>query len=454
MEAETSPASTGSRATTTDPTATDPAAPDPTGWRARWYPLAFGEDLGTDSVHAVAVHDEPMALFRDAEGVARAVVDRCPHRAARLSDGRVEGGELECLYHGWRFAGDGRCQHIPQYPAEQGIPRKAHVGAYATFETQGMVWVWPGDPEWADPLAIPTLPALDGDDCTSIDFAIDLPYEQTFLIENVIDIAHIHVAHDGVRGGGHRHLAAPLDFEISERTAEGFEGSYRSLGGGEGSALRGARMSFVAPNLVHYESLYHDEELISGLALYSLPVGRNRCRLLYRAYSNFWPASARRRPRWFEHWTQCTILEQDMDVVVGQAAEMRRLGRPPKEVWLPLKSSDGFVLAYRRWLDEHDAEAPHGVGFAHIATGADPPPQPFDRFRHHTQICAACSKIDGRLQAAKTPLVALVLVLLAVAAVTAPSAFSILAAGLALLTGGIRWAVDRATIQFRGPSVG
>jgi nitrite reductase/ring-hydroxylating ferredoxin subunit len=40
----------------------------------------------------------------------RAFEDRCPHRLAPLSEGRVEAdGTLLCAYHAWRFDGGGAC---------------------------------------------------------------------------------------------------------------------------------------------------------------------------------------------------------------------------------------------------------------------------------------------------------------------------------------------------------
>ncbi len=40
--------------------------------------------------------------------------DRCPHRLAALSAGRIVGGKLTCSYHGWQFNGTGLCMAIPQ----------------------------------------------------------------------------------------------------------------------------------------------------------------------------------------------------------------------------------------------------------------------------------------------------------------------------------------------------
>ena len=52
----------------------------------------------------------PLVLFRGAEGKPAALLDRCPHRNAPLSLGKVVNGELQCGYHGWRFDGAGFCR--------------------------------------------------------------------------------------------------------------------------------------------------------------------------------------------------------------------------------------------------------------------------------------------------------------------------------------------------------
>jgi len=35
-------------------------------------------------------------------------------RLAKLSEGQIVDGRLECLYHGWQFDGEGKCVKIPQ----------------------------------------------------------------------------------------------------------------------------------------------------------------------------------------------------------------------------------------------------------------------------------------------------------------------------------------------------
>src|SRR6185369_2986965 len=64
-------------------------------------------DLGVTHI------DQPVALSRTAAGEIVALEDRCCHRFAPLSMGRLEGDELRCMYHGLKFASDGRCTEIP-----------------------------------------------------------------------------------------------------------------------------------------------------------------------------------------------------------------------------------------------------------------------------------------------------------------------------------------------------
>lgn len=336
-------------------------------WREHWCAVAFSVDAEAGKLHPVTIHGEPYVLFRDAQGVVRGLEDRCPHRLARLSDGRLRDGQLECLYHGWRFGADGSCTHIPQLEPGQKLPTAACVKTVPVEERQGIVWLYAGRNE-PSPDTIPTVADLDADDCHSIDFAMDLPYGHEFLIENVLDYAHIHIAHDGVRGGGSEALAGPLAFDTSEPSASGFDASLgRSVDGAMSSGkLAAARVSFDAQGLVHYRSIYPRSESgaqrISGLALYALPLGVGRCRLLYRAYSNFASWRDRIRPRFWEHGYQCHLLEQDLAVVTGQAANIARTDGSLGANWLPLKSSDALVVAYRTWLDRYAGDRPDYIG--------------------------------------------------------------------------------------------
>jgi phenylpropionate dioxygenase-like ring-hydroxylating dioxygenase large terminal subunit len=315
------------------------------------------------------------------------------------------------------------------------------VQARAATEQQGIVWMWAGEPLAAESADIPTIGPLDAPGVTRVDYVTDLPYDQSYLVENVIDVAHIHIAHDGVRGGGHRHLALPLEFDVLQDSVHGIKAEYRSIAperDGTRSPLASAGIEFRAPGLVHYISNYRNCNRIAGLALYSLPLGRGRCRLLYRKYSNFYSWRESWKPRWLEHWTQNTILRQDMELIIGQYAAIERSGKELRDLWLPLKSCDQLVIRYRKWLDRN---APPSAPYRGFSTHASLPGKVNDSptpstFTLHTHQCETCRRAYRTARRVRGLLVAAMVLLLPVVMLASTggaraTAFSLYAAALA-----------------------
>lgn len=83
---------------------------------------------------AVTIDDTHLVLFRDGNGQAAALADRCAHRGAPLSQGRVCDGALECPNHGWRYGADGRVVEIPALPNGSFPPERAATRAFRTVE--------------------------------------------------------------------------------------------------------------------------------------------------------------------------------------------------------------------------------------------------------------------------------------------------------------------------------
>ncbi|HYN84075.1 MAG TPA: Rieske 2Fe-2S domain-containing protein [Pyrinomonadaceae bacterium] len=93
------------------------------------------------------------ALFRDSRGRAAALLDRCPHRFAPLSAGRVRpDGRLACPYHGWNFDAEGRGRS----PSQPSLI-KCDVTSLGVVERYDYVWMGARDaadstlPETAEP---------------------------------------------------------------------------------------------------------------------------------------------------------------------------------------------------------------------------------------------------------------------------------------------------------------
>ncbi|WP_242053981.1 Rieske 2Fe-2S domain-containing protein [Nostoc sp. FACHB-888] len=194
-------------------------------WRQSWYAVCFLQDLPTNRPHSFSLYDEPFVLFKDQNGQLICLTDRCPHRAARLSDGQIIDGKIECSYHGWQFGNNGQCLHIPQLPTNAKIPVNACVSSFKVLELKGIIWMWPGEAETAIDELIPSLPDWDKPECFNLDYIRDLPYDQSYFIENIIDPAHVPISHDGIMGS--RKDAQALELEVIESNIQGIKGRWR-----------------------------------------------------------------------------------------------------------------------------------------------------------------------------------------------------------------------------------
>ena len=79
-------------------------------------PLA---DVPNGGVLAVEIDGEEVALVRDGDDVY-ALRDECSHASIPLSEGEVEGCEIECWLHGSRF--DARTGKPVNLPATEPVP--------------------------------------------------------------------------------------------------------------------------------------------------------------------------------------------------------------------------------------------------------------------------------------------------------------------------------------------
>jgi phenylpropionate dioxygenase-like ring-hydroxylating dioxygenase large terminal subunit len=153
----------------------------------------------------------PLVLFRDGRGAVGAVLDRCPHRNARLSRGRVlASGHLECRYHGWRFDVAGTCRFVPGLSGESEAKGR-RVDAYPVRERDGFVWVYPV-PE-AEPETAPfPLPLFSEPGYATVVREFRVRASVHAAAENALDVPHTAYLHKGLfRGSGKPN---PIDVEV------------------------------------------------------------------------------------------------------------------------------------------------------------------------------------------------------------------------------------------------
>ncbi len=113
-----------------------------------WYVAAWADEL-VEGLHSRRVLGGRICPFRNRAGAPIAFEDFCPHRRMPLSLGRLHGDRLECGYHGLTFDCDGACVAAPTNAHK--IPANASVRRYPCEERYGLVWIWMGNPQSADP---------------------------------------------------------------------------------------------------------------------------------------------------------------------------------------------------------------------------------------------------------------------------------------------------------------
>lgn len=167
--------------------------------RRHWYPACQSSDLGAKPV-ATELMETPIVVFRDRHGAPHALVDRCPHRNAPLSLGRVDpDGSLRCGYHGWSFDGTGTCTDVPGLDATPASPNRS-VRSFAATEADGFVWIW-GEPD-TEPSGRPfALPALTERRVGRTVFVCDVESTMHASIENALDVPHTAFLHGGIFRG-------------------------------------------------------------------------------------------------------------------------------------------------------------------------------------------------------------------------------------------------------------
>ena len=86
-----------------------------------------------------------IVAFRNADGLIALLEDRCAHRGAPLSAGKVCGSSLQCPYHGWKYDCDGNVTSIPALEHKPEVESKKSIRAYHAVEQEGFVWLKAGD---------------------------------------------------------------------------------------------------------------------------------------------------------------------------------------------------------------------------------------------------------------------------------------------------------------------
>lgn len=227
-----------------------------------WYVVAEAVDIDT-APRAVRLLDRSLVVWRGPDGVVVAAPDRCPHREAPLSAGRVAEGCLVCPYHGWTFGAGGTCVEVPSSGAGRPVPPAAHLPTVRATERYGLVWVCLGDPV----RDIPTIGAEDDPAYRRINSGVDTwTTSVTRMTDNFLDISHFPYVHVGTFGIEANRDVPKIELEQLDEWFFGYQ--YEVEVGNEAGALSsgldapvvhrrmttGFDLPFNVRSTIHYET--------------------------------------------------------------------------------------------------------------------------------------------------------------------------------------------------------
>ena len=189
-----------------------------------WYMAGWSDEIGEAGLTRRIIN-QPIYLYRLEEGGIAALLDRCPHRFAPLSRGTREGDNVVCGYHGLTFSAQGKCVHNPY---SDRIPAGTDVPAFAVVERDGIVWLWGGAPEEADPDRIPDFSFVAGNPGSrTLKGSTLMKANYEYGTDNLLDLSHIEFVHrrslggDGVIFAGEHSVAVEGDTLHSNWFARG-----------------------------------------------------------------------------------------------------------------------------------------------------------------------------------------------------------------------------------------
>ncbi len=280
-----------------------------------WYLVLPGHRVKRGQHLSKLLLGQPVLIGRDNAGLVFALRDICPHRAMPLSYGRFDGREIECAYHGWRFAPNGVCTSIPSMAEGQHLDtKKIRTRSYPCKEVQGNIWVYFGEDTEALP-AVPEIPDI-GSARYRLAQSIEFPCAVDHAVIGLMDPAHgpfVHRAwwwrtrtsiHEKAKAFGPSHLG----FTMQRHRPSSNSRAYKVLGGTPETEI-----SFQLPG-VRIEHVRAGRHLFCGLTAVT-PIDEHRTEVHHLIYWTMpWLSLAKPLIRPFAR----AFLEQDRKVVARQ----------------------------------------------------------------------------------------------------------------------------------------
>ena len=271
-----------------------------------WYAILLTSEVKHKPL-AVKRLGVDLVVWRDSKNNIVVMHDKCPHRSAKLSIGRLCNGNISCPFHGFEFDNKGVCQYAPEF--NKAIPG-LKVKTYPVKVHIDMVWVYFGLSDNED-----QVPDFAVDSLTSLHNKFNSKYSVftkvwnchiTRCIENQLDYTHLPYVHRTTIGRGFKTPTDP-QFVKDEIGIKSFQVN----------DARDATTEYIFPN-----SWVLNISNKMKLLVYFVPINENETKLYLLTYQSYITTSILKPVVDIAfNYSNRLILQQDQQVVQSQGTQ-------------------------------------------------------------------------------------------------------------------------------------
>lgn len=180
----------------------------------QWYVVLDSKELKGNKPLKIKRFNEDLVIWRNDQKEISCIEDKCCHRGASLSCGKIVDGKMECPFHGFLYDNNGKVITIPANGKNSTVPDSMKVKHYKTHEESGLIWLWYGDQTkiTSSPFFFTELK-----DFSYSGFKDHWGVHYSRAIENQLDVVHLPFVHATTIGKGGKTL---VNGPVVERDGE------------------------------------------------------------------------------------------------------------------------------------------------------------------------------------------------------------------------------------------
>lgn len=286
--------------------------------RNQWYAVLDSKELKTNKPLGARRLGEKLVFWRDEEDEVHCIIDKCCHRGASLSAGKIENNHIECPFHGFQYDSDGKVVSIPANGKEASVGSNYKVNSYLVKDAYGFIWLWYGE----EKEKAPEIPFFDDlkSGYSYGGFSETWPVHYTRAVENQLDVVHLPFVHKTTIGKGNKTLVNGPVVKWDENLMTFYVKNEKDVGQTPEKASeiddyeKLFHLQFQMPNT--WQNLISDQVRI--FAAFA-PIDDSHTQIYLRFYQSFMKAPLLRQiVNKMSVVSNKIILHQDRDVVLTQ----------------------------------------------------------------------------------------------------------------------------------------